>query len=289
MSVEQIKRRAFVTGLGGAVAWPLVARAQPPRLRRIGVLIGTTETDPETKRRVDALRHGLSEAGWVEGRNLSIDFRFSGADWGRMIGLAAEVVNLSPGVVVVHSNDFLAALLRNDRSIPTVFVQVGDPVGSGFVESLARPGGNVTGFTTFETTIGGKWLETLKEIAPFITHALVLLDPKIAANVAFLRAAETAARAQRMTVTAAAVVSASELESIITTFSNQQGGSLIALPSPMIAVNRDKIIALAVQRRLPAIYPYRFFASSGGLGFVWVDTSDLYRTSRILRRSYTKR
>lgn len=139
-----MRRRAFIAGLGGAVAWPFTAWGQPTRrLRRLGVLMGTTESDPETKRRVDALRRGLTDAGWIEGQNLTVDFRFSGADPGRMSRLAAEVVALSPDVIVVHSNDLLAALLQNGRSIPTVFVQVGDPVGSGFVETLARPGGNI--------------------------------------------------------------------------------------------------------------------------------------------------
>jgi len=256
--------------------------------RRVGVLIGTTESDPETKRRVDALRQGLSEAGWVEHYNLNIDFHFTGANPDRMRRFVAEIVGLSPDVIVVHSNDNLEALLEHSHSIPTVFVQVGDPVGSGFVRSLARPGGNLTGFTSFEDAIGGKWLETLKEIAPSVTRALVILDPRLAANVAFLRAAETAGGSIGTQVTASAIMEASEFLGAITTFSNEEHGGLIALPSPVVGVNREMIVGLAIQHRLPSIFPYRFFATSGGLASYGVDTSDLYRraasyVSRILK------
>src|SRR5271169_419580 len=179
-----IPRRKFITALGGAVVtWPSAARSQQQeRMRRVGVLIGTAESDPESQRRVEALQQGLLEAGWIEGRNIRLEYRFGGGDPERMRRFALEVVGMAPDVIVVHSNDFLAALRQTGSVIPTVFAQVGDPVGSGFVESLANPGGNLTGFTTFESDIGGKWLQTLKETAPKATRVLVLLDENIVAN-----------------------------------------------------------------------------------------------------------
>jgi putative tryptophan/tyrosine transport system substrate-binding protein len=273
-----MKRRAFITLLGGAAASPLVAHAQQAgRMRRVGVLIGTTESDPETKRRLEGLLQGLREAGWIEGRNIHLDYRFGGADPDRMRRDAAEIAAFAPDVIVVHSNDYLAALRQADRTIPTVFAQVGDPVGSGFVESLARPGGNLTGFTTFEPGIGGKWLQSLKEIAPGVTRALVLLDAKIVANLEYLHAAETASSALGMTVIAGPVQNASEIEHSIATFADGPTGGLLVLPSPTTGVNRERIVAFAAQYHLPAVYAFRFFAISGGLVSYGVDTADLYR------------
>jgi putative ABC transport system substrate-binding protein len=274
-----ILRRKFIVALGGAaVAWPLAARSQQQeRMRRVGVLIGTAESDPESKRRVEALQQGLLEAGWIEGRNIRFEYRFSGGDPERMRRFALEVVSLAPDVIVVHSNDFLSALRQTGSVIPTVFAQVGDPVGSGFVESLAHPGGNLTGFTTFESDIGGKWLQTLKETAPEITRALVLLDANISANLAFSRSAEKAATTNGITVIAGAIRDPSEFEHVIPALADEPHGGLVVLPSPMIAVNREQIIALAAKYRLPAVYPFRFFALSGGLVSYGVDTADLYR------------
>jgi putative tryptophan/tyrosine transport system substrate-binding protein len=185
-----MRRREFMTLLGGAAAaWPLTARTQQgERLRRVGMLLGAQETDPETKRRIDALVRRLRELGWTKGRNIRFDYLFS-TEVERMRGHAAEIVELRPDVIVVNSNPLLAALRQVDRTIPTVFAQVADPVGSGFVESLARPGGNLTGFTNFEAEIGGKWLGLIKEIAPRVRRTLVLLHRETAANAAFLRAA----------------------------------------------------------------------------------------------------
>jgi putative ABC transport system substrate-binding protein len=273
-----MRRREFVTVFGClAASWPLVAHGQQATMRRIGVLIGTTENDPETKRRVEGLVQGLREVGWTEGRNIHLDYRFSGADLERMRRYAAEIVALAPDVIVVHSNDYVAALRQADRTIPTVFAQVGDPVGSGFVQSLAHPGSNLTGFTTFEPEIGGKWLQTLKEIAPGITQTLVLLDPKIVANREYLHAAETAASEIGLTVIASPIQSASDIEHSITTFAAEPAGSLLVLPSPTTGVNRERIIGLAAQFRLPAVYAFRFFSISGGLVSYGADTADLYR------------
>jgi putative tryptophan/tyrosine transport system substrate-binding protein len=274
-----VLRRKFIAALGGAVvAWPLAARAQQQeRMRRVGVLIGTSENDPESKRRVEALQQGLSEAGWKEGNNIHLEYRFAGADPERMRRFALDVVGIAPDVIVVHSNDFLAALRQATSSIPTVFAQVGDPVGGGFVDSLAHPGGNLTGFTSFESDIGGKWLQILKETAPEITRALVLLDPNITANLAFLRSAEKAATTDGITVIAGAIRNSSEFEHVIGALADEPHGGLVALPSPMIAVNREQIIAHAAKYGLPAVYPFRFFALSGGLLSYGVDTADLYR------------
>ena len=176
-----MRRREFIGLVGSAAAMPLAQAQQPARMRTVGVLVGSGETDPETKRRTAALVDRLRELGWTEGRNIRFEYRIT-ADIPRMRGLAAEIVALGPDVIVVHSNPFLAQLRQVDRAIPTVFAQIADPVGSRFVESLARPGGNLTGFTNFESEIGGKWLGLLKEIAPAVTRALVLLHQETAAR-----------------------------------------------------------------------------------------------------------
>jgi putative ABC transport system substrate-binding protein len=273
-----MRRREFISLVGGAaVAWPLAARAQQQRVRRVGVLIGTAENDPETKRRVEALRLGLQENGWNENANLQIDFRFSGSNPERMASYAKEVADLRPDVIVVHSNDFLAALLRTGSGVPIVFAQVGDPVGSGFVDSLAHPGGHLTGFTTFEPEIGAKWLQTLKEIAPHLRRCLVLLDPNIKANGEYLDAAQQAAPAIGVVVIPALIHDASELQNAIANFATGSPGGLIVMPSPLTGVNRQRIIEAADEHRLPAIYAFRFFAMSGGLISYGVDTADLYK------------
>lgn len=273
-----MRRRDFIVALTSAVAAPAALCAQPlPRMRRVGVLIGTTENDPETKNRVKALNSALSEAGWIEGRNIHLDFRYTAGNPDNMRRFAKELLDLAPDAVVVHSNDLLHAWRQTNRTIPTVFVQVGDPIGSGFIESLAHPGGSLTGFTTFESEIGGKWLQTLKEIAPSLTRSLVLFDANIAANVAFLRAAEAASATAGVTVNAAPISNASEFEHVIATFAEGPNAGLIVLPNPTAAVNRAQIIALAARYRLPAIYAFRFFAASGGLVSYGVDTADLYK------------
>jgi ABC-type uncharacterized transport system substrate-binding protein len=273
-----MRRRRFVTLVCGiAVAWPFVGQAQQQRVRRVGVLIGTTENDPETKRRVEALRMGFRENGWIESANLQMDFRFSGSDPERMASYAREVVDLHPDVIVVHSNDFLAALIRTGSLVPTVFAQVGDPVGSGFVDSLPHPGGHLTGFTTFEPEIGAKWLQTLKEIAPHLQRCLVILDPNITANREYLNAAQKAASAIGITLTPSPIHDPSELQNSIASFAAGSPGGLIVMPSPLTGVNRQRIIESAVEHRLPAIYAFRFFAASGGLISYGVDTADLYK------------
>lgn len=284
-----MRRRQFLRVLGGAAASTMSIDAfSQLNERRVGVLIGTAESDPETKLRIEALLQGLKDAGWLVGRNVRLDYRFSSADAERMVRYSREIVELRPDVIVVHSNDFLAALLQIDIQIPKVFVQVGDPVGSGFVDGLAHPGRNLTGFTAFEAEIGGKWLQTLKEITPGLQRTLALFHPKIVAHRAFIQAAKTAGLSMGATVTAQALEEGTDFESIIGPFGAAPGGGLIVLPSPVAAVNRDRIIGLTAKHHLPAIYPYRFFSNSGGLISYGVDNVDLYRRAasyvdRILR------
>jgi putative ABC transport system substrate-binding protein len=285
-----MRRRDFITLLGGvAAAWPIAARGQQgERMRRIGVLVGAPETDPETKRRIEALVQKLRDFGWTADRNVRFDYRIS-TEVERMGAYAAEIVALGPDIIVVHSNPFLAALRQVNRTIPTVFAQVADPVNSRFVESLARPGGNLTGFTNFEAEIGGKWLELIKEIAPRVTRALVLLHQETAANVAFLRAAEAAAPSLQINVTAAGVHNATEIEQAVVTFAQEPDGGLIVLPHVVIGPSRDRIAALAARHRLPCIVPFRFWmATNGGLMSYGIDVVDLFQRAaayvdRILR------
>jgi putative ABC transport system substrate-binding protein len=281
-----VKRREFITLLGGAAAAslfarPLTAEQAPARMRRIGVLMGAPEADPDTKRRIDALVQKLRGLGWTEGRNVRFDYRTT-PEVARMRGYAADIVGSEPDVIVAHSNAFLAALRQVDRTIPTVFAQVADPVGSRFVASLARPGGNLTGFTNFEAEIGGKWLELIKEIAPRVTRALVLLHMETAANVAFLRAAEAAASALGVQVSAAGVHNVAEIEQAIEAFASAPDGALVAMPHVVIGPSRDRIAALAARHRLPCIYPFRFWmTTNGGLMAYGVDVIDLFQRAAV--------
>jgi putative ABC transport system substrate-binding protein len=277
-----MRRREFITLLGGAaVAWPLAARAQRPnRMRRMGVLMSTAENDPETQPRLKALRQGLQEFGWMEGRNLRIDYRWAaGPD--RMPVYAADLVGLAPDVIVVQSNPGLAALRQATFTIPVVFVSVADPIGSGFIESLARPGGNITGLTNFEPSMGGKWLELLKEIAPNLTRVAVIYHPKTSANVAILRAVESAARSFRVTLTAVGVHDAAEIERAITTFAGDPDGALVVVPHPLTTVHRELIIRQAARHRLPAVYAFRYFAIDNGLISYGIDQIDMFRQAAI--------
>jgi ABC-type uncharacterized transport system substrate-binding protein len=284
MRVE-VKRRKFITLLSGAAAaWPLAAHAQQPdRVRRVGVL--RSSTDQESRSRFDAFAERLQVLGWVQGRSIRIDLRLLGSD---AVAAARELVALAPDALLLTSNPAVAALRQVDQTIPAVFVQIGDPVGSGFVKSLAHPGGNLTGFTTFEPAIGGKWLELLKEIAPAVTRALVILQPDITANDAFLRAAEAGAPTHKVAVSGATVRDAAEIERAIADFAREPNGGLIALPNPVTYVHRELIADLAIRHRLPAISAFRYMVASGTLMSYGVDVLDLYRRAagyidRILR------
>jgi putative ABC transport system substrate-binding protein len=274
-----MKRRQFITIIGGAAAvWPLAARAQQPdRVRRIGVLMGAAESDPEGQRYIKAFAQGLQELGWVRGRNVQIEYRWGGSDPARIQTYVAELVGLKPDVILAHTSLVVAPLLRETRTIPIVFTQLNDPVESGLVASMARPGGNITGFTSFELSVSGKWLESLKEIAPSVTRAAVILNPAQSPQVAMLRAIEAVAPSAGVLLTVAGVQDAAEIEPAVSAFARESNGSLIVLPSPVTIGNRELIITLAGRHRLPAVYASRYFVTDGGLMSYGVDPADLYR------------
>ncbi len=283
-------RREFITLIGGAAAWPLAVRAQQAeRMRRIGVLPGGyAETDPEGQARVAAFLNTLQGLGWTNGRNVRVEMRWPADDVERAKGYAAELVGLVPDVIVVGANPALAELQRLTKAIPTVFAQVSDPIGSGFVDGLARPGGNVTGFQNYDPEIGGKWLGLLKEAAPSVSRVAVPHDPDSPASVAFVRAAEAVAPSLGVQVTAAGVHNRAEIERAITTFAAEPNGGLIVVPQNILLGNRDLIIELAARHRLPAIYPFRFLATAGGLMSYGIDQIEQWRgaaryVDRILR------
>jgi ABC-type uncharacterized transport system substrate-binding protein len=283
-------RREFIMLLGGAAAWPVAARAQQPSdMRRIGVLVGTyAQTDREGQDRIAVFLDTFRRLGWSDGRNVRIDYRWGAGDADRSKAFAAELVRSAPDVIVVVNNSTLAALQGLTRTIPIVFTQVSDPVGSGFVAGMARPGGNITGFQNFEATMGGKWLGVLKEAAPNMARAAVLFGSDIAVNVAYLRAAEAVAPSLGVQLTAIDIRADAEIERAIATFASQPDGGLIALPNPNTTANRASIIILAARHRLPAIYPFRFFAIEGGLMSYGIDQIDQWRgaatyVDRILR------
>jgi len=272
--------------LGGAAAWPLAARAQQSEgVRRIVVLMGTAN-DADAQARAVALRQGLEVLGWTIGRNIKIDYSFADGDAERMRVYAKEAVASMPDLILAQTNPALEAVRNATRSLPIIFLQVSDPVGGDFVESLAHPGGNITGFTNFESEIGGKWLQTLKEIAPVVDHVAVVLHPETSAHAGFLRAAETASEGLGIKVTSLGVHNANEIERGITQFALAPNGGLIVAPHP---VTRGKlIIDLAAHDRLPAIYPFRFHAKDGGLVSYGIDQVDQWRSAatyvdRILR------
>ena len=238
-----MRRREFLSLVGGTVVvWPLTARAQQPeRMRRIGALIAFAENDPEQRARNTAFLNRLEELGWKDGRNLRVDYRFSEGDPERMRAHARELVALSPDLILVQTNPALTALLQTTSTVPCVFVQVSDPVGSGFVKSLAHPGGNLTGFTNFEPEMGGKWLQVLKENAPDIVRAVVLLQPDLSVHSAYLRAAETAGRQFGTAVIAAEVRNVADIERAVTASAAEPRSSLIVLPSPVHFVHRDQL------------------------------------------------
>jgi ABC-type uncharacterized transport system substrate-binding protein len=263
-----IGRREFITLIGGAaIARPLATGAQQPeRMRRIGLLLGFPESDVEGEASVTAFQRGLQELGWSEGRNIRIDIRWPGGDPDKARTFAKELVSASPDLIVPTSNLVTAILQKETSTIPILFVLVGDPVGSGFVASLARPGGNITGFAIFETAIGGKWLELIKELAPRVRRVGFILHPETPVHVGFLRAAEAAASSLGLEITPLGVHTTSEIERAITEFAAAgDNRGLIGAPHAITLENRDVIIRLASHYRLPAVFGPRYYAASGGL------------------------
>jgi putative ABC transport system substrate-binding protein len=260
-----MKRRQFIALLGGAAAWPLAARAQQAdRMRRIGVLTGLAD-DPETQAHMAAFLQGLAQLGWTDGHNVRIDTRWAAGDADRGRRYAAELAALAPDVILASGSSILAPLLRATRTVPIVFTIVADPVGAGFVDSLAQPGGNATGFTTFEYSLSAKWLELLKQIAPGVMRAAVLRDPAIIAGIGQFAVIQSMAPSVGVDVRPANVRDPAEIERGVAAFARSPNGGLIVTASALTTVHRNLIITLAAQHRLPAVYPARLFATSGGL------------------------
>jgi putative tryptophan/tyrosine transport system substrate-binding protein len=273
-----MRRREFIGIAGGAVAWPLAAHAQQSeRSRQIGMLIPFDASEPEVKARLSAFRQRLQELGWIESRNIRFDYRFTGQDAERIHAGTEGLIALGPDVLVVWGNPAVAILQKATQTIPIVFVGASDPVESGFVTNLRRPGGNITGFQNFESAIGGKWLDLLKEIAPGVRRVAFVYSPDISANLAFVHAAEAASTSLDVTVTAAPVRSIADIERALTAFAKEPNGGLIVAPFPFIATSQDRVIALASDLHLPAIYPFRYFATNGGLASYGFDTIDPHR------------
>jgi putative tryptophan/tyrosine transport system substrate-binding protein len=276
-----VQRRDFIALLLGvatarAPAFPASAQ-QPDRMRLIGVLTGFDESDPEGQRPLSAFHDGLNQLGWVDGHNIRTKYRWGARDASSVRTEAAELVRLAPDVVLVNSSSVLRPLLQETRTIPIVFLQVNDPVASGFVASLAHPGGNITGFTPAETSMGGKWIQLLKQVAPAVNVIAAILSLSSTANVAMLRAAEAIASSIDVRMTTLAVSNGAEIERAVEEFARQPNGGLIVLPDPVTNFNRELIISLAARYKLPAVYAYRYFVADGGLLSYGIDPADQYR------------
>jgi putative ABC transport system substrate-binding protein len=275
-----MRRREFITLLGGAAAaWPLPARAQQPdHMRWIGILIsGARADDPELQDRITTFLQGLQQLGWTDGRSMRIDIREAGGDPDTIRKYVAELVALAPDVIFTAGSSALAPLLQTTRSVPIVFAVVPDPVGSGYVDSLARPGGNATGFLTFEYNLSGKWLELLKQIAPVVARAAVLRDPALTSGVGQFAVIQSVAPSVGVEISAINLRDIGEIERAVTTFARAANGGLILTSSALSARHRELIIALAARHKLPAVYPRRYYVTRGGLISYGPDFLDQYR------------
>jgi putative tryptophan/tyrosine transport system substrate-binding protein len=278
MHFDRMRRREFITLLGGAAAaWPLAARAQQERMRRIGVLVSLPADDPQAQARNAAFLQGLQELGWTVGRNVRIDFRWGAGNADRVRRDAAELVALAPDVLLAPGTSTLEPLLQVTRVVPIVFVHVADPVGGGFVESLAHPGGNATGFTNLEYGISGKWVELLKQLAPGVKRVAVLRDPTLASGIGQFGAIQAVAPSLGVEVSPVNVRNTSEIERGIAAVARSVNGGLIVPAGGGAVRHRDLIIARASQHKLPAIYYDRYFVSAGGLISYGPDLVDQYR------------
>ena len=274
-----MRRREFITLLGGAVtAWSVRARGQPGvGMRLIGVLLPIAKDDPEYQPWLTAFRQTLQELGWVDGRNMRMDIHWATANHAEIRKQAAELVALAPDVILAHGASTVGPLLQATRTVPIVFPITGDPVGAGFVDSLARPGGNVTGFRTFEYSMSGKWVELLKQIAPGVARAAVIRDAGSPTGMASFGVIQAMAPSLKVEVTPVNMPNAGEIERVVTAFAQSPNGGLIVTASGPAFVNRDLIIALAARHKLPAVYFERSFVAAGGLVSYGPDFSALYR------------
>ena len=272
-------RREFIALAGAAAAWPLAAPAQQQRerMRRIGVLMNLTADDPDSPVRLAAFLQGLQQSGWTVGQNVQIEYRWSGGNDELTRKYAAELAALAPEVILASGSASVGPLLQATRSVPIVFAIVPDPVGAGFVDSLARPGGNATGFTSFDYGIGAKWVELLKEIAPRVTRAAVLRDPAIAGGIGQWAAIQTAGPSLALEVSPVNMRDAGEIERALTAFARSPNGGLIVTGSPLAFVHRDVIVSLAARHKLPAVYMERSLVTAGGLITYGPDFLDGYR------------
>ncbi len=273
-----MRRRDVITLLGGAAAaWPLAARAEGERIRRIGVLMTLAADDPEGQARLTAFVQGLQELGWTDGRNVRIDYRWPAGDAERTRRYATELAALAPDVILAGGGSVVPSLLQATRTVPIVFTQTPDPVGAGFVNSLARPGGNATGFLLYEYGISAKWLELLKEIAPRVTRAAVIRDAAIASGTGQWGAIQTAAPSFGVEVSPVNVRDAGEIERDVAAFARSSNAGLIVTASTLAVVHRDLIVTLAARHKLHAVYPSRFFVAAGGLISYGPDSIDPHR------------
>ena len=274
-----MKRRQFITLLGSAATWPLAARAQQAeRVRRIAVLANFAESDADTQAMIGVLQQRLSELGWSVSRNLQIEARWSGGDPGRLPARAAELLALKPDVLIGTNTPAVAALRQVTEAVPIVFVNANDPIRLGFVQSLARPGGNITGFISWGSTIGGKWLELLTEIVPGLEHVALTFNPRTYTGQQ-TQSIEAAAPALRVGLTSVAFRDGSEIERALAEFSQTANRGLLVLPDSSTVLHRDLIVGLAARHRIPAIYPFRAFITSGGLAYYGTNTAQQYRSA----------
>jgi putative ABC transport system substrate-binding protein len=277
-----MRRREFITLLGGAAAaWPFAARAQQPeRMRRIGMLLGIAEKDPESEGRVKAFRLGMRDLGWIEGRNVQVEYRFAGSNLESINKHVAELIRLAPDVIVANSTPVMAALRPATSTIPIVFVVVNDPVGQGFISSLAHPGGNITGFSFIDPEIVGKWINLLGDVKPNLSRVALMFNPDTAPYYGvYLRSFKALPQQTSVEVGAAHVRSVAEVDLAVAKLGREPGSGLIAAADPYIVTVRGAILKAADQHRVPIISPYRQFAKEGSLMSYGPDTADIFRRS----------
>lgn len=273
-----MRRRDFITAFAGsAVAWPLAASAQQPQVRRVAVLMGIAENDPEGQARIAAFRQGLHDLKWDEGRNLRIDIRWGTGDAGRVKAYASELVNIAPDVILATNTPTVRSLKQATETIPIVFAGLTDPVGDGVVKSLSAPAGNITGFTSFNAETAGKWLELLKEIAPATQRAAVIFNPKTATHAIFLPVMEVVAPRMGLTLIRQPVNEQASLSGAIGKLAGASGAGLVLIPDVFLALNRKMIFELATRAKLPTVCPVSYFAKDGGLVAYGSNFSDLFR------------